>query len=71
MKKFLTRKEAAAYLTEQGLPTSPNTLQKWATTGGGAEYQRYGNRALYTPPKLDTWAEKKLGAPRASTSDAA
>ena len=35
MSKYLSRKEAAAYLVERGLPYSPNTLQKKATTGGG------------------------------------
>lgn len=63
-KEFLLRKEAAQYLTERGLPTSPNTLQKWATTGGGPLYQRYGKHALYRPANLDAFAEAKLSAPR-------
>ncbi len=34
--KFLSRAEAAQYLTEQrGLKTARTTLQKWVTTGGG------------------------------------
>ena len=41
--KFLTRAEAAQYLTEQrGLPTAKTTLQKWVTTGGGPVYRRFG-----------------------------
>lgn len=67
-KKFLTRPDAAAYLTECGIPTSKNTLQKWATTGGGPAYQILGNRALYTIPGLDEWVDGKLSAPRHSTS---
>ena len=42
---FLLRKEAARYLTDKGLPVSANTLQKNATTGGGPEYQIFGNRS--------------------------
>lgn len=68
---YLTREESANYLTERGLPVSRNTLQKWATTGGGPEYRVFGNRAVYTPAALDEWAEQKLSAPRRSTSSAA
>lgn len=67
--KYLTRPEAAAYLTaERGLPISKTTLQKYATTGGGPPYQRFGNRAIYTPPALDAWADQKISAPKQSTS---
>jgi hypothetical protein len=69
--KYLTRREAASYLTEvRGLPTSWRTLQKLACIGGGPLYQVYGIYSLYTPDNLDTWAEAKLSAPRHSTSDA-
>ena len=68
---FLTRDESAKYLTERGLPVSRNTLQKWATTGGGPIYRRFGNRAVYTETDLNKWIDKKLSAPRNSTSDAA
>ena len=70
--KYIERAEAAVYLTEQrGLRTSKNTLQKYATIGGGPQYRRFGNKAVYTVSDLDAWAEAKLGAPRHSTSDAA
>ena len=71
MRQYLTRAEAAAYLTERGLPISKNTLQKMATVGGGPPYQIFGNKALHEPAKLDEWAESKLSAPRRSTSEAA
>ena len=61
--KFLDRAEAAEYLRERGLPVAKNTLQKWVTTGGGPEYRRFGNRAVYTVADLDQWAEEKLSAP--------
>jgi hypothetical protein len=71
MRQYLTRAEAAAYLTERGLPISKNTLQKMATVGGGPPYQIFGNKALHEPAKLDEWAEAKLSAPRRTTSEAA
>ena len=67
-REFLTRKEAADRLTKRGLRTSPNTLQKYATTGGGPPYRRYGHLAVYRAPEVDAWAEAKLSAPRTSTS---
>ena len=62
--KFLDRNEAAQYLAESGLRVSKNTLQKWATTGGGPLYRRFGNRAVYQTGDLDEWALAKLSAPR-------
>jgi len=57
MQTYLTRAEAANYLTERGLRVSKNTMQKWATVGGGPTYRLFGNRALYTPEDLLSWAE--------------
>lgn len=62
--KFLDRTEAAQYLAERGLRVSKNTLQKWATVGGGPVYRRFGNRAVYQTGDLDEWALAKLSAPR-------
>lgn len=62
--KFLDRTEAAQYLAERGLRVSKNTLQKWATVGGGPVYRRFGNRAVYQANDLDAWALEKLSAPR-------
>ncbi len=70
-KRYLTRQESAHYLSERGLLVTKNTLQKFATTGGGPEYSIFGNRALYTPENLDAWAEARLSASRKSTSEAA
>lgn len=69
--KFLERTEAAAYLTARGLRVSKLTLGKYATTGGGPTYQRFGLRAVYTRQNLDAWADAKLSAPRCSTSGVA
>ena len=69
-KRYLTRQESASYLSERGLPVSKNTLQKFATTGGGPDYCIFGNRSLYTIEALDSWAESRLTASRKSTSEA-
>ena len=69
-KEYLSRPEAADYLTERGLPTTKNTLQKFACKGGGPPYELYGNRSVYRPPNLDSWVEQKLSTPKRSTSDA-
>lgn len=67
--RYLDRIAAAEYLTTvRGLRVSKNTLQKWATTGGGPAYRRFGLRAVYTQADLDAWAEAKLSAPRCSSS---
>jgi len=68
MKSYLSRTGAAKYLEDFGLPVSPKTLAKWATTGGGPIYRRFGNRAVYNPDDLDSWAQSKLSEPRTSTS---
>lgn len=67
--RYISREEAAQYLTEQrGLKVSKGTLQKWVTTGGGPAYRRFGKRAVYLIDDLNTWAERKLSAPRLSSS---
>jgi hypothetical protein len=69
MPEYLTRPEAAEYLTARGLIVSKSTLQKWATIGGGPQYRRFGNRAVYVAADLDAWADAKLTAPQHSTAD--
>ena len=67
-KDFYTRPEAAAYLTDKGLPTTKGSLQKQATVGGGPEYEIWGNKAVYRPSKLDAYAAQKLKPSRRSTA---
>jgi hypothetical protein len=67
--KKRARKGASAFLNERGYPTTPNTLTKLASTGGGPIYRLFGNRALYEDDDLLAWAESKLSAPRRSTSE--
>jgi hypothetical protein len=59
--RYYTRPEAAEYLTKvRGLPTTKGTLQKKATTGGGPDYDLYGNKTIYTQPNLDKYADSAI-----------
>ena len=62
--KLLTRREAAAFLTERGLPISPKTLASRASRGNGPEYEIFLNRAVYKPSKLLGWADRERKYPK-------
>jgi hypothetical protein len=68
--RYLDRREASQHLKERGLPVARNTLQKYATVGGGPPYRLFGNRACYLADDLDAWADRKLSQPRTSTAQA-
>ena len=70
-KQYLTREEAAEYVSRTGVTISKNTLTKFATVGGGPVYRRFGKRALYTRDDLDAWITERMSAPMRSTSAAA
>ena len=69
--RFLTRSEAAAFLTATGYPTSPRTLDTKVSRGGGPVFRKWGRYAVYAEADLIAWAESRLSAPRSSTSEAA
>lgn len=67
--RFLSRAQAADYIRDTyGLPAAKSTLGKLASIGGGPIYRLFCGRAVYTRTDLDAWVEKKLSAPRQSTS---
>ncbi len=66
---LLTRRQAAAMLTEAGYPTAAATLATKATRGGGPPFSKYGPKALYRWGDSLTWARSKLTPPRHSTSE--
>lgn len=68
--RYFSRNEAADLIKARGLSITRNTLQKYATVGGGPVYRRFGNRAVYLEQDLDAWIQEKLSAPRCSTSEA-
>lgn len=68
--QFLRRRAAGEYLKQKYGFGSEKTLAKLACLGGGPEFRKAANAALYEPQKLDEWAQSKIGAPQRSTSDA-
>jgi hypothetical protein len=69
MEKRFRRKEAAAFLTDLGLPIASATLAKYAVIGGGPEFQLWGRRPVYLESSLRAWAEQRLGKPASSTTE--
>ena len=67
---FLSRAEAAEYVQSHGLPLARGTLQKYATTGEGPRYHKFGQRCVYRREDLDAWMATKLGRPVTSSSNA-
>jgi hypothetical protein len=68
MDRLLTRREAAAYLTDLGLKTAPATLAKLACRGGSPAMIVFGRKPLYRPSDLHSWAAARCKR-RKSTSD--
>jgi hypothetical protein len=66
---YFSRRGASQYLNDRGLQVAVATLAKYATVGGGPEFQSFGRFPRYTQEALDRWAAAKLSAPRRSTSD--
>jgi hypothetical protein len=67
---FLSRAEAAEYVQSHGLPLARGTLQKYATTGDGPRYHKFGQRCVYRREDLDAWITTKLGRPVTSSGNA-
>ncbi len=68
--QFLRRKAAGEYLKSKYGFGSEKTLAKLACLGGGPEFRKAANAAIYEPAKLDAWALAKIGPSQRSTSDA-
>ena len=57
-------------LTKAGYPIKSKTLATMATRGGGPPYRLFGRRALYRWGDSLQWAQRRLSAPRCTTSEA-
>jgi hypothetical protein len=68
-KRYLSRAEAAEFLSERGYKTAPATLAKRAVVGGGPPFVSWGRKPLYDPESLLEWAQRRCTGPRRSTSD--
>jgi hypothetical protein len=69
MEKRYRRKEAAAFLTNVGLPIATATLAKYAVIGGGPEFQIWGRFPVYLQTSLQTWADQRLGKAASTTTE--
>ena len=58
--KYLRREAAAEYLKRRYGFTTPKSLAKLASTGGGPPMMKAGVIALYEISQLDAWAEGKI-----------
>lgn len=71
-KLYYSRKEAAEYISNLGLPCSPKTLAKYAVTGESSPaFKRFGSRrVVYEKTALDTWVNNKLSQSFSNTTQA-
>lgn len=68
-KPRLRRELASEYLELKfGIVVAKATLAKYASVGGGPEFQHINRTPLYPCEALDAWALKKLGPLVSSTS---
>lgn len=59
---YLTRKEAARYLTTRGYPVVDKTLRNFAANGNagnGPPFERLGARVCYRLEDLDNWLARR------------
>src|SRR5262249_13292933 len=68
--EFLMRIPLAEKLRKVGFPITAKTLATMATRGGGPPYYKFGPRVLYRWSDALRWAQNRLSAARASTSEA-
>lgn len=67
--RLYSRKDAARYLTELGLETSPQTLARKFHEGTGPLCTHVGVRAMYWKSDLDDYFQTHVSAPRRSSSE--
>jgi hypothetical protein len=63
---LLGRRETAAALTAAGYKVAYSSLERWACTGEGPPYQKFGGTVVYHWRTVLNWARERSTAPRAS-----
>jgi hypothetical protein len=66
---YKSRRQATAFLRENGLPCGDTFLAQEASAGTGPEYQYCGRYPLYREDALKAWLEARLSAPVRSPSE--
>lgn len=67
--RYLTRDEVSDHCKRRGLPIEKQTLAKYAVTGGGPAYRKFGPRVVYDPADVEDWIKQRLTAACKSTSE--
>jgi hypothetical protein len=67
--RLLNRQEASAFLGERGYRVAVASLNKWASTGGGPKFRKFGRRPLYAPADLIAWAQARTSPPVRSVTE--
>jgi len=62
MAKYLTRKQATAYLREKDLSVADSHLAHVAQVGTGPRFRYLGLHPVYTADDLDAWIENRKAA---------
>jgi hypothetical protein len=68
--RYLRAPEAADFLFRRFGHGSRRTLAKLRCVGGGPRFHKIGRLIVYTEADLIKWANSKISAPLASTSEA-
>lgn len=68
-KAFFNTREAADYLTQNGVRRTPGTLEVLRVEGGGPRFRKDGRRVIYDKTSLDDFIVTRLSAPVASTTE--
>jgi hypothetical protein len=57
--KYLTRRQATAYLRENGVTVADSYLAQGARLGSGPQFRYLGKHPVYTEADLDVWIEAR------------
>jgi hypothetical protein len=65
----LGRKETARALTASGYPVAAASLERYAVTGEGPPYEKFGQFVIYTWGTTLAWAKARATAPMRSAAE--
>jgi hypothetical protein len=66
---LLRRRETAAALTAAGFRVAATSLERWASTGTGPPYQKFGGIVVYRWGDTLAWAKARSTAPHTSAAE--
>ncbi|ARJ65160.1 hypothetical protein WV31_05545 [Magnetospirillum sp. ME-1] len=66
---FFGSKQAAEYLTQNGVQRTVSTLETLRVRGGGPRFRKVKRQVIYAQSDLDNYISSLMSDPMASTSD--